>query len=227
MNITEELNEALIKATKLCSEYKLLFNNYYTINNILEDYITELLLIDPDIYDKIIEIPIVKFIEKHLGKGSFLHYRIIFSIMLFSLFISEYYLNTKLKLVKTELDQLKESLYDPDELADIAYDTYFELKEEEISDIPHFIENFNLKLHEIFNEITNKIYLLFTIIRIKKRYDLKYNIDAEKYFEHMFGILEFLFYYSKPSNMEIVKKYDTNIAFEKYSIEYIRYSILR
>jgi hypothetical protein len=207
MNITEELNEALIKATKLCSEYKLLFNNYYTINNILEDYIKELLLIDPDIYDKIIEIPIVKFIEKHLGKGSLLHYKIIFNIMIFSLFISNYYTDTE------SIKILKKPLYDPDELADIAYDTYFELKEAEISDVSHFIENFNLKLNNIFYEIrTNIRELLHT--------DNKLNLEDEMYFKNIFDLVDLLYSCSMPIKLtklqriaEIIMKKQTLTKF--------------
>jgi len=207
MNITEELNEALIKATKLCSEYKLLFNNYYTINNILEDYIKELLLINPDIYDKILEIPIVKFIEKHLGKGSLLHYKIIFNIMLFSLFISNYYTDTE------SIKILKKPLYDPDELADIAYDTYFELKEEEISDIPHFIENFNLKLNNIFYEIRTNIRELLNT-------DNKLNLEDEMYFKNIFDLVDLLYSCSMPIKLtklqriaEIIMKKQTLTKF--------------
>jgi len=207
MNITDELNEALIKATKLCSEYKLLFNNYYTINNILEDYIKELLLINPDIYDTIIEIPIVKFIEKHLGKGSLLHYKIIFNIMIFSLFISNYYTDTE------SIKILKKPLYDPDELADIAYDTYFELKEEEISDVPHFIENFNLKLNNIFYEIRTNIRELLNT-------DNKLNLEDEMYFKNIFDLVDLLYSCSMPIKLtklqriaEIIMKKQTLTKF--------------
>jgi len=215
MNIIEKPNEAIIKAAELILEYKEKYNEIsespesserkYIPRNYsdweLELYIQEILLIDPDIYDKILEIPIVKFIEKHLGKGSILHYRIIFSIMLFSLFISKYYLTTEIESIKNKLEILeifKESFYDPDELADIVYDTYFNLNEVEISDIPHFIENFNVKLHTIFNKIYKQIYLFYEkIIREENM------IEAYIYFKHNLNLLILLIGNSDKYKMNI------------------------
>jgi hypothetical protein len=65
-------------AKKLCSEYLTLIPKTGSFEPItyskLTDFITEILLISPDLYDIIREIPIVKFIEKHMGKESYFYY---------------------------------------------------------------------------------------------------------------------------------------------------------
>ena len=127
--------------------------------------------------------------------------------MIFSLFISNYYTDTE------SIKILKKPLYDPDELADIAYDTYFELKEEEISDVSHFIENFNLKLNNIFYEIRTNIRELLNT-------DNKLNLEDEMYFKNIFDLVDLLYSCSMPIKLtklqriaEIIMKKQTLTKF--------------
>jgi len=123
-------------AKKLCSEYLTLIPKTGSFEPItyskLTDFITEILLISPDLYDIIQEIPIVKFIEKHTGKESYFYYKIIIFIMLFTLFINKYYL--KLDYIKSEeakseitllLKPILNKLYNRDGLATVVYNMCF------------------------------------------------------------------------------------------------------